>query len=183
MHISGYMGALAVSGEAHVRRSTFIGDSIGILGYLGELLAVENSSIGAGTSTEVVTSGLFVQDIQLELNHVSIVGSARGIECRSGLTGRVRNSLILSVEESFPVDCDGLTFSGNATEQAGFGATVGVYEPGWFENAAAGDLHLTTQGEAAIPLSAPWAQGDPIADVDGDLRSTESDNYPGFDQP
>jgi hypothetical protein len=170
------------SGELHVRRSRLTaqddgGSSIAIQSS-GSLYA-ENSALGPDTAI-----GLQLEDgAAADLRYVTIAGNDAGVECGSGLSGTVRNSIVASTGATSISACNGLDWVDNGVDELGYGEQIGAYDAAWFVDPEGGDFHLSVAGAVGIGDIAEWDEGDPLVDIDGDLRPTEVEGRPGLDEP
>jgi len=170
-------------GELRLRRSRVTGGDgqgeMALQNFGNGSLFAENSALGPG-----VAVGLLVGDgTSVDLRYVTIAGNVTGVDCDPGVTGTVRNSIVSSTTAASIAGCGALDWVDNAVNQAGYGEVIGAYDSGWFVNPTAGDFHLTAAGAAAIGDIADWDEGDPLVDIDGDLRPTKSEGRPGLDEP
>jgi hypothetical protein len=169
-------------GEGHLRRSQITAGNVAVR-WNGGSLFMENCSLGPAAATGLQTAGA----ASLDVRYVSIAGNGTSLSCDAspGPSGVVRNSLLTGTTDSAVVGaaCELVTYSGNAVDQAGFGALINHYDPAWFVDAANGDFHLTASGATAIGDTAVWAAGDPPLDVDGTARPTSAAGTAGIDQP
>jgi hypothetical protein len=83
------------------------------------------------------------------------------------------------------VACALLGYTGNASDETGLGnqnSVIEHYDPAWFVDGAHSDFHLSASGAATIGNVATRGPGDPVRDIDGDLRPNGA-GKPGEDQP
>ena len=184
---------LDVSGgcAAHLRRTVVRANSGGgvVVDGVTSTLALETSAVAdnvgasAGPGVRVLSAGLSITYSVLVSN--GTFGQPDNLECLSGATGVVRNSIVAGPSGDSIVTCDGLSFTTNALDTSNLGATnveVGSYDPLWF-SATDGVYSLTPAGEAVFVDIAQWVDGDPLADIDGDAIPTDLPSFPGYDQP
>ncbi|NVB41992.1 hypothetical protein G6O69_29465 [Pseudenhygromyxa sp. WMMC2535] len=170
----------ALSGEAYVTNSIIsnTGD-IAILANQGHLM-LRNTFVSQNESLSAIDVAGGTLDIGYSTIVTGLSINAIGIDCDGGSSGSVRNSIILTAGSAPELDCanvetEGLFLEANAPEAFGEDST-------WFVNTTIGDLHLTgnpTEVFDAISTFATWTTGDPLTDIDGDLR-VNVDGQPTF---
>ncbi len=150
-----------------------------------------NSVVGRnGDDAVSVVGGVAVNGTAVDVRYSTIVdneSTAAGSEsfaCDGAVSGEVRNSIVVGAGGSVD-SCSGVTFSGNAADEAlgGTNDNVGAFVAGWFMNLGANDFGLTASGETTLMDIAQWAEGDPVTDIDGELIPQEMPSFPGYDQP
>lgn len=173
--ISGNQG-LAISADnarVFVDRSRIVGNGGGIEATGGSTVTLTNVFVSGPNDVSAVT----IDGSTLEMRYVSAgaaFGDARALQCLGTSTVRIRNSLLLSRGDLNAVDCTGAivdtsAMSGVLVDVTGTGNTQGVVvNPDWFSNYNGGDFHLV-DGHPFNDV-AVWQDGDPLTDIDGDLR-------------
>lgn len=108
-------------------------------------------------------------------------GNSPALTCGGGGNADVRNSILVSQDDAAEFSCAGgeVTYTATEAAVAGVGnvAVGDVDDAGWFGGYDAGDFSLVPAGAAVFGDVAQWIVGDPLVDIDGDLRPTE----PGSD--
>lgn len=158
MNLNSSGGALVASGSSEVvLRNCFLGGSIGatVIDVYDSSVDIIYSTIGAS------------------------IGTSTGIECDGAAAVVLRNSIVVSLDDSPEIVCAGITASNSATESMLAGTSnvavgdldttwflggLGAYNSGWFSLASAGDLLFANV--------AVWESGDPPTDIEGDPRPT-----------
>lgn len=181
--ISAFTVGVLSSGDLRVRRSRVTAEANGGLDGVAIQLAgslyAENSAFGPDA-----TVGLRLDDgASLDLRYVTIAGNETAAECGNQFAGAVRNSIVSSTTAASLTGCGSVDWIDTAVDEIGYGEVIGGYDGGWFVDAPGGDFHLTAAGAVAIGDIADWDEGDPIVDIDGDLRPTKSEGRPGLDEP
>ncbi|MCH9682046.1 MAG: hypothetical protein K0V04_11470 [Deltaproteobacteria bacterium] len=154
-------------------------DRTRIIGNVGGALAAD-----AGAEV-VLRNGFFGGDINdvtaidVVQSSVTIVystlgagfGAATALDCDVTAVVDVRNSLLVARTTDPEVACGFATIETSVSEAELGGTNVGLGEMSvaWFEDYAAGDLHLASPPAAVID-AALWQQGDPEIDIDGEPR-------------
>ena len=119
----------------------------------------------------------------VDLRYVTIAGNTVGIGCGADATGTIRNSIITNVGNSVDGFCP-LSFVDNAIDESGMGGTeVPSFDPTWFVVSNGSRFFLSDAGQAVFADIADWDEGDPLTDIEGDLRPTETPGFPGVDEP
>lgn len=153
-------------------------------------LAMRNSLVSDNVGPAAIP-GIRAISSQVEITYSVIVSNGTfaapdNLECLSGASGSVRNSIIAGPAADSIVTCGALTWGNNAVDTAGLGASntdVGNYNGAWFISPGMGNYRLTSTGETVFDGIALWQDGDPITDIDGDPIPTEGPSFPGYDQP
>jgi hypothetical protein len=130
---------------------------------------------------------LAAETSRFELVYSTLIGrlSNPALVCVSGTAGSfLRNSLVGSEGPGPAVDCTELTLLNNALEDASMfpgNTTVGELLPEWFVGGA--NYRLSAEAPAEIAAAAVRQAGDPVADIDGELRPAEGEaDYAGADR-
>jgi hypothetical protein len=113
-------------------------------------------------SAEIIASTLF-----------GGAGDGLAIGCDAGGTAEVRNSIVIARALTPEIVCNGATLSYTATEAlyGGVGnVDVGMMSNTWFADAPGADMRLTATGSMVFEDIAQWVEGDPVIDLEGDLR-------------
>jgi hypothetical protein len=132
----------------------------------GASATIRNSVIAGGNDT----AALSATDATLDVLYSTIVGAfgtASSLACTDDVTIDVRNSLLVTFGDDPEIACTTDTFDNNLTE-----VELGEPAPNWFVNVNGGDYHLTENTPAMVLSAGEWHQGDPLVDLDGDLRPT-----------
>ena len=169
------VGLSMSGGHADIRRTQIVNNAEGaIVVDGGAIVKIENSFLGGlsgqpamrlidGTSTTLYTT-----------IGVAPAVAFPAVSCADGVSHTIRNSLIVSVDDSSEVDCPGMTITDSALEmEMGDNTSLGDMDTAWFNGLAAG--HLTLKANAypkAIETAAVWRDGDPTTDIHGDPRPT-----------
>jgi hypothetical protein len=165
--------------DTYIRRSVIRSNDC--LTVSGGALYLENSVLGPETGTNW-NQALYASGAYLDIRYSNLWGYDWAIDCDDILPpqGAIRNSILLNEDaatSSIDPECTGITFAGNAGTDPALTA-----QATWFTNVDNNDFHLTTTGANQLGMTAQWASGDPLVDIDGDLRPQDSTGYAGIDQ-
>ncbi len=182
---------LDISGgcRAHLRRSVVASNSGGGIDVSGGELNILNSAV-AGNVGSSAGPGIRATSSTLGITYSTIAengtfASPDNLECLSGSSGSVANSIVVGPGGDSVVGCSALEWTTNAVDGSGLGGgnvDVGNLDGTWF-SPAANDYHLTASGEAVFMDIAQWTKGDPLTDIDGDAIPQDMPSFPGYDQP
>jgi len=161
-------GVLAQNGAELVLRNCFVGGSVNnvpAVNVNGADLRMLYSTVGAGfgTSTALTCEGAFVADI--------------------------RNSIFVAETDTDEVVCSGematIEYSAAEFDLGGTNTPLAPLDTAWFAGYGAGTFSLTKAGADIFRDIAQWQEGDPLTDIDGDLRPTTdaTPDYAGADVP
>ncbi|MEM7160705.1 MAG: hypothetical protein AAF799_48155 [Myxococcota bacterium] len=176
-----------VGGRVWLDRSRIVGNAGGaIVAEASAELVTRNAFLGGDvndrTSVELVGTTATVLYSTLG----SGFGSAAALTCDGGSTVEIRNSVLVARTNDPELQCSGATVDDSATEAdlGGSNTALGPMDTGWFSDFAGGDFHLGLV-PAALVNAGRWQQGDPVVDIDGDLRPEidGSVDVPGADVP
>lgn len=160
-----------------VRRSRVVQNAGGgILVTGGCQLHIENAFVGGDVNN---TDAIVVQGSTLDLLYTTVVAgdgnlgeNSRALVCAGRSSVTVRNSILVAIDDGVPeVDCAEAFVARTASENPLDGdgnEALGEIQSGWFVDLN-GDFHLSS-APAAIDTTARWESGDPLIDIDGDLR-------------
>ncbi len=168
-------------GTAYLRRSNlfttnatpFSSPDTGLI--VGGSFLVESSSIDTDALTSVLLGGA------VDIRYSTIVADEDFV-CSAGTTGVIRNSIVLtggSISEAW----EGAMWSNNAVNTTGFGMSVPVYSPDWFNATEDLRFRLSSEGQPVFADIAEWEDGDPLTDAEGDERPTRGPSTAGADEP
>ena len=139
---------LSADSDAQLRNCFVGGDGEGIdaLDVTGSRVEILYSTLGAG------------------------FGDAAAVRCDPTSMVRARNSLLVARSAGPEVDCATASLETSVTE-----VEVGDVNTNWFvpDGYASGDFHLAGLAPFSILIAAPWRDGDPASDIDGDPRIAE----------
>lgn len=185
-----YAAVTLIGGRAWIEHSRIIGnDTTGgaIQAHQSSRLVVDNSTIADESGVSPI--GAF-NSSTVTVRYSTVVarsGMIPAIECLSGASVEVRNSIVGSAEfAGDAVECSGEIVDSAVDGDAGSGNTnVGEVDPAWFSDYAANDLLLSPLGATVFEGTAVWREGDPLADIDGDARPgvDEAPDFAGADVP
>ena len=125
--------------------------------------------------------------VDVRYSTLALGDGTAAISCSAGNTATLRSSLIVSAIEVPVTLCPGADVSYSATsfDVAGPGnEAIGPLSATWFE-ALSFDYHLTDQHPMLIGSVAQWTGGDPLVDLDGEVRMVGEGamGYAGADRP
>ena len=160
-----------------MRRSAFEGGEYGIRADNGGRLTVHNSVFGYQSSSAVKLA-----NTEVEILYTTVIlgeeGDA-GVECTNIISGSIRNSLLLTAGDAPELDCPAFEVTDTVFEFA-----LPDFDSAWF---AADPPFGLIEGEFPPELAeaAVWTKGDPVTDIDGDLRPSVdgSLDFAGADIP
>jgi hypothetical protein len=189
------LGLSVSGGRAWVDRSRIVDNNGGgIVAEAGAELVLRNCFVGGGV--DVVS--LDVNESSAAVLYSTIATSTFGVtpalRCSSPVAVDVRNSIIVSQGGTPPDElaCPSAAVTYSATEgvvagdgNENVGPFPGMMPATWFVDFTAGDYALQNQGLTVFADIAQWSTGDPLTDIDGDLRPTDdgSPDYAGADVP
>ncbi len=181
--VSAFTIAALSTGELRLRRSRLTavadGGADGVAIQVAGSLSAENSALGPGA-----TVGLQLDTgATVDLRYLTIAGNETAVDCGGEYAGTVRNSIITSTTAGSLTACNNVDWVDDAVDELGYGEIIGGYDADWFVDPASGDFHLSAAGAVAIGNIADWDEGDPLVDIDGELRPMESEGRPGLDEP
>lgn len=189
-------GLFCDGAEVDVQRSQIVNnDGGGISAMSGCEVFVENSFIGGSDNS----AALNVNSSSADVVYSTLGGgtiNAWGLLCASPIAVGVRNSIIVALGNSITggedVICPSAMLTDTATETAFMGmgnemvGELDLMNPeDWFVNYSIGDFSLQNDGLVLFDGVAEWREGDPPADIDGDLRPMVEGvpDYAGADVP
>jgi hypothetical protein len=176
---------IVVNGELWLDRSEIINNAGGGLQIEGS--AITRNSFVGGNAADV--AAIDVQGGSATISFTTLgagLGTAAGLLCSNGSTVTVTNSLLVARSNDDVVQCPNAAISHSALEQQQVGENVmlGALVTSWFADYANGDFHLSGTHPAEINTAASWQPGDPLVDIDGDLRPQDaSPTAAGADLP
>lgn len=185
--------------QVDIRRSHLIENLGGGIVARGQCkLVVQNSFIGVNPNDEAThirgVDALRIADASVTATILySTIGAglnASALLCPNGGPNvNVRNSFLVSAAASTEeVDCAGVTLTRSATEEVADPWVLwdpldpSDMDPSWFVDYYAGDFRLTANAPETI-MVAEWLEGDPMVDIEDDLRDMEEFDYAGADRP
>jgi hypothetical protein len=158
----------------------------GILAQNGAELVLRNCFVGGSVNN---VPAFLVDDATAEVLYSTVAagfGTATALTCDATSNVLARNSLFVAETNTAELMCDAM-LERNATEAdlGGTNVSLGEMSTTWFVDYARGDFHLTATHPVAIATTAQWTTGDPLTDIDGDLRPTVDGmpDYAGADVP
>lgn len=175
---NGGVGVRASGGDAWLDRSRVVDNSGGGLIVEGAAYATVRNCFVGGNTDDVVA--LDVTDSNADVLYSTLLTGIEfedvaTLQCTGVTDVTVRNSIVAMVGSEPEIDCTGVDVTYTATE-SGFAGTgnvmVSSVMPAWFVNLTS-DFHLTTPPDAILD-AAEWQTGDPLVDIDGELRPTEN---------
>jgi hypothetical protein len=178
------LGLRVDGGRAWVDRSRIVANlGGGIVAENAAELVLRNCFVGSGAlDVDVIT----LDASSLDMLYTTVGGGAvlggraRALYCEGALTAEIRNSILVSADPMPEVECPGVISTNSAME-----ADVGPLNGTWFMSYVTGDFHFTPTGATTFAAVAQWKTGDPLTDIDGDLRPTDdgSPDHAGADVP
>jgi hypothetical protein len=143
----------------------------GITAAFASELRLENSFVGGPADAEAIAIASSTVTVVASTLVASTFGATAALQCNATSTVHVRNSIMVTQggTAGTEVSCTLDTDDGNATE-----AEAGPFPAmtsDWFLNYSQGDLHLNNDGLTDFAGLAIWKTGDPLTDIDGELRS------------
>ena len=176
------VGLRVDGGRAWVDRSRIVQNSGGgVLAENGAELTLRNCFVGG----DVNVIGLEVLSASATVLYSTVAASTFGttpaLGCTTPIAVDVRNSIVVSQGGTPPdeVDCASASVTTSAIE-----AAVG-FNAGWFTSFDNGDFSLSPAGAMSFADVALWSTGDPLTDIDDDLRPAidATPDYAGADVP
>ena len=160
----------------------------GIVAENGAELTLRSSFVGDGTNGE---HGLFVDGSSATVVSTTVGSGVDNftdvfpIYCTGAVDVTIRNSVLVSFDNPSEISCSTAMVINTASEALipGTGNTaLGDIAVDWFVSIDAGDFHLDNP-PAMLATTARWQTGDPLTDIDGDLRPTVdgTPDYAGAD--
>ena len=197
-----YMDGLRVAGNtmglglrvngafAWVDRSRIVQNSGGgVLAENGAELVLRNCFVGRNGDQFADTRGFTATGSSLDVRYTTIAandgsGGVISLSCDAASTGEVRNSIVAAGDDT--IACANVSFSFSVVDTAGLTGSdndVLSFAPAWFPNIAMSDFHVG-MGPPFADV-AQWSTGDPLTDIDGDLRPAVdgTPDYAGADVP
>jgi hypothetical protein len=172
-------------GSAWVQQMRVVDNTGGGIVVHGGTLLVENSFVSGAADSPALS----VLDGTFELRYVSVglpaVVAGPALRCTNGAASRVRNSLITSTHGDQEIECPNLTVETSALEMSLGDNNVILedFDVDWFDGYLTGDFHLSGMHPDGIAMAAIWTTGDPMEDIEGDTRQTDSPDFAGADVP
>lgn len=130
------------------------------------IATIRNSVVAGGNDTIAIA----VTDADIEVLYSTIIGNfgnAGSLVCTDFGIIDIRNSLLVTFGDDPEINCTTDSFENSLTEM-----DLGEPAANWFVNANGGDYHLTENVPMTVLTGGVWHVGDPLVDLDGDLRPT-----------
>jgi hypothetical protein len=150
-------------------------------------LIARNTILLSSGSDNFFGPALTADASRFELVYSAVIGrlSNPAVVCSGGTAGSfLRNSLIGSEGAGSAINCTELTLLNNALEDAAAypgNVTVGELQPEWFVGGT--NYRLSAEAPVEIATIAIRQDGDPPADIDGEVRPAEGEfDYAGADR-
>ncbi|MFV8750459.1 hypothetical protein ACNOYE_07895 [Nannocystaceae bacterium ST9] len=176
-------GATLVLDETEVQGSV----SAGVQLSADARLIARNTILLSSGSDNFFGPALTADMSRFELVYSTVIGrlSNLAVLCTMGTAGSfLRNSLIGSEGAEAAIDCAEITLLNNALEDAAMypgNVTVGELQPQWFVGGT--NYRLSAEAPTEIATAAIRQEGDPLADIDGELRPEVGEpDYAGADR-
>jgi hypothetical protein len=158
----------------------------GIVAEEGSTLMLRNTMVGSNGSGGLGQHGLDVLGATVQVRFSTLAkndaSEADSIHCEGGEV-QVRSSIVVGSDGN-SIDCAGIDIHHSALDEdiEGDGnENVGPWTFEWFV-VEPGNFHLSPAGGLEFMGIALWEDGDPLFDIDGDPRPTDTPDYAGADR-
>ncbi len=187
---------LRVNGAlAWVDRSRIVQNSGGgVLAEAGAQLVLRNCFVGDGTNGDnALTVDGTTSMPSAEVVYTTLASGVDNfidvfpVYCDGIVDVSIRNSLLVSFDNSIEIECPMATVTSTASEALipGVGnSALGSVGADWFVDIDIGNFHLNNP-PGMLATTAQWSTGDPLTDIDADPRPAVdgSPDYAGADVP